>query len=405
MKKLFLSVCLMMVVFSQTFAQVTNVKKAEGLLTQETPDFKGAREAIKAAMLDETTKNDAKTYYIAGLIGESENDRYFLQQQLKQKIDTLKKGKAIMESIKYYLIADSLDQLPDAKGKVKPRFSKKITATLRNYHDREDNLYSYGAKAYNSQNYQDAYEAFGAYLKIPTYSVMSKEVFPNHEGNKHIKYYTALSAYNIAKYQDAISIANELKNDTIRTNDVYRLLYTVHNSLKDTVGYLNVLKEGFTKFRNDPWYLQTIINHYIFSGKLEDASKYLDDAIAQSPNAEYYAVKGNIEDKLGHLDNARLAFDKAIALDANTAEAHAGIGRLIFNKGVEMTNLANAIKDNKLYQKEKEKADAIFKEAMPYLQKALELKPNDYENKFALKQLYYRLDMQKEYDEISKQMN
>ncbi len=404
MKKLFLSVCLIMAV-SYTFAQTTNVKKAEGLLNQETPDFKGAREAIKAAMLDETTKNDAKTYYIAGLIGEKENDNFYIQQQLKQKIDTIKKGKAIMESIKYYLIADSLDQLPDEKGKIKPRYSKKISAVIRSYHDKEENLYSYGAKAYNTQNYQDAFEAFGAFLKIPSYSVMSKEVFPENEGTKHIKYYTALSAYNIGKYPEAIKIANEMKNDTIRTNDVYRLLYTVHGAMKDTVAYLNILKEGFTKFKNDPWYLQTIINHYIFSGKLEDASKYLDDAIAQSPNAEYYAVKGNIEDKLGHLDIARAAFDKALQLDANSAEAHAGIGRLIFNKGVEMTNVANAIKDNKLYQKEKEKADAVFKEAMPYLQKALELKPNDYENKFALKQLYYRLDMQKEYDEISKQMN
>ena len=394
-----------MMAVSYTFAQTTNVKKAEGLLNQETPDFKGAREAIKAAMLDETTKNDAKTYYIAGLIGEKENDNFYIQQQLKQKIDTIKKGKAIMESIKYYLIADSLDQLPDEKGKIKPRYSKKISAVIRSYHDKEENLYSYGAKAYNTQNYQDAFEAFGAFLKIPSYSVMSKEVFPENEGTKHIKYYTALSAYNIGKYPEAIKIANELKNDTIRTNDVYRLLYTVHGAMKDTVAYLNILKEGFTKFKNDPWYLQTIINHYIFSGKLEDASKYLDDAIAQSPNAEYYAVKGNIEDKLGHLDIARAAFDKALQLDANSAEAHAGIGRLIFNKGVEMTNVANAIKDNKLYQKEKEKADAVFKEAMPYLQKALELKPNDYENKFALKQLYYRLDMQKEYDEISKQMN
>ena len=115
-------------------------------------------------------------------------------------------------------------------------------------------------------------------------------------------------------------------------------------------------------------------------------------------------LKGNVEERLGNNFNARKAFEKALELDPKLAEAYGGIGRLIFNNAVQILNDASMIKDNKLYQKEKDKADNIFRESMPYLKKAVELNPKDTDFKQALKQLYFRLQMQEEYDAISKEL-
>ena len=68
MKKLFLSLSLIMGVSGVIFAQKSNVKLAETLTLQEKPDFNGARNAIKQAIENEATKNDAKTYFTAGMI-------------------------------------------------------------------------------------------------------------------------------------------------------------------------------------------------------------------------------------------------------------------------------------------------------------------------------------------------
>ncbi|VBB45664.1 Tetratricopeptide TPR_1 repeat-containing protein [uncultured Paludibacter sp.] len=403
MKKLFLSLCAIMAI-SFTFAQKSNVSKAENLIMQETPDFKGAREAIKAAMQDESTKNDAKTYYIAGLIGQKENEEFVKLMMLKKDVDQMQKGKAIMESVKYFMIADSLDQLPNAKGKVKPRYTTKIKEALKDYYSQQYNLISYGATLYDNKNYENAYKTFNTYLNVPKLPMLNNELKVDST-YKMIKYYTAASASNSGNHNEAIKLYTELKSDDYQTKNVYQLLASEYLTEKDTVSYLQTLNEGFNKFKDEPWFLQNIINHYIYTNQIEKASKYLDDAIAQSPNTpQYYSVKGNIEDRLGNMEAARAAFEKALSLEPNSAEAYGGIGRIIFNQGVQILNNAINIKDNKLYQAEKEKADNLFKASMPYLKKAVELNPKDNDYKFALKQLYYRLNMQKEYDEISKEM-
>ena len=131
MKKLFLSIILMTTVSVSLFAQKANVSRAENLAMQEKPDFKAAREAIKSAFNDEKTKNDAKTYYVAGLIGYQENEDFIKSLMLGKTVDQTKKGKAIMEAYDYFLKAYDLDQQPDAKGRVRPKHSKKIKDNIK----------------------------------------------------------------------------------------------------------------------------------------------------------------------------------------------------------------------------------------------------------------------------------
>lgn len=403
MKKLLLLSTTLLVAASYSFGQKANVTKAESLVMQDNPDFKGAREAILPALKEETTKNDAKTYYIAGLIGEKENDNLFVKLQMGQKIDSIKKGQAITESYKYYLIADSLDNLPNEKGKVKPRFSKKIVDAVKEYHNQQHNFYWYGSVAYNNQDYKTAYDAFTTYLAIPSLPMMKNAVFTTDAtANKYIKYYAAYSAVKLEKHQEAIKLYKELKNDTVNTNAVYQLLATEYMAIKDTANYVATLKEGFEKFKEEPWFIGNIINHYIYTKKMDEASKYLDELIAKSPNvAGYYVAKGDVESRLKNYDEAKAAYKKAIDLEPKSDNAYYGLGILVYNDGYLLDESSQSIKDNNLYNKERSKATEVFKQALPYLQKAYELKSDDSDYKQALRQLYYRLQMMKEYESLN----
>ena len=83
--------------------------------------------------------------------------------------------------------------------------------------------------------------------------------------------------------------------------------------------------------------------------------------------------------------------DKAIELNASSADAWYNKGRLIFNKGVAMGTEAISAKDMKVYDAQTKESKAFFKQAMPYFEKAIELdnKNEDYLRK--LRQLYFRL--------------
>src|ERR1035437_5169008 len=114
-----------------SFAQKKNVAKATSKIVAEPQDTKGAKDAILLALKDSTTRNDAKTWFVAG-------DVYNAIYTEQQKIEwTQKKGdKALMansieNACKAYLTADSLDQLPNAKGKIAPKYHVKVIEKVK----------------------------------------------------------------------------------------------------------------------------------------------------------------------------------------------------------------------------------------------------------------------------------
>lgn len=319
--------------------------------------------------------------------------------------DTIAKGTALMESYNYFLNAIKLDQLPDAKGKVKPHYVKDIKGYFKDYYSIQQNLIAYGAFQFEKKNYKGSVETFEAYLNIPKLPIMNNEIKIDSTYYM-ISYYTAVSAANANMHDKAIGIYEGLKDKKYETKSVYQSLYTEYADKKDTVNFVKTLKEGIEIFPTDAWFLQNLINYFIFSGKTKDALQYLDKAIAREPNlAHYRYVKGNLDESLGNFDDALAAFDKAIELDPTMADAYAGKGRLYFNRAVKQSEEANKIKDNKLYNIESKKVDDEFRKSLPFFKKAAELNPKEIEFKKTLKTLYYRLKMDADFEAIKKEID
>lgn len=403
MKKIILSL-LIVTSFTISFAQKANVSKAKNKALMETPDFTGAREAIQLALKDSTTKNDANTWYVAGLIDSKENDLLYVKAVARLPLDTLAKGKAMMKSYGYLIVADSLDQLPDAKGKVKPRFRKQIKEIIKDYYLKSENLISWGAYLYEKEKYDETVKVFDVYLGIPNLPLMAKEI-PIDSTYKKIKYFTGVAYSKAKQYKKSIGIFEELKSDTYRTNDVYQLLSDEYNGLKDSVNYVKILKEGLDKFPSEPWFLQNLINYYIRSNRIQDALTYLNSAIQREPNnSQYQLVKGQLYLTLENYDEAISTLKKAIEMDSTKPEAYAEMGRAYYNNAVKMSKEATKIKDTNVFKAEDKKIDLVYREAIPCYKKAIELNPQEIEYKLPLKQLYYRLQMDAEYEAISKQI-
>lgn len=404
MKRVLLSLFLVLSI-TLGFAQKKNVSKAKNLTLMETPDFKAAREAITPALTDSTTMNDANTWFIAGNIGYGENEAFFQKMVLGQEVDRIAKGKSMLESYNYYLKAYDLDLLPDAKGKVKPKFTKTIQQRIKDYFTNQVNFIGYGAAIFEQKDYKAAVEIFETYLNVPKLPMMADQKFPEDSTYKMIKYYTAIAATNAEMTDKAILYYEDLKDDNYESLNVYQLLYEQYRTKGDTVKFVDVLKQGFEKFPNEAWFLQNLINYYIFTQKTDDAMVYLNQAIARDANnPQYLFVLGNLEESRGNADAARAAFEKAMTIDPTLADAWSGVGRLIFNKAVKMADDANTIKENKPYLAAKKKADDEFAKSLPYFEKAKELNPGDQENLRTLRTLYYRLKMDDKYDKVSKEL-
>ena len=386
------------------YSQKKNVTRAKNKILIDAPDFAGAREYIKPALTDPTSINLAYTWYIAGLIGYTENDVELKKQMIGEKFDADKKGKAILESYDYFLKAYDLDTVPDKRGRVKIRYQGEIKDKISEYYTNQANLLNYGAQLFEKKKYNEALNAFELFLGIPDLPMMKGELEKDTTFYM-IKYYSAVACVNAGLNDKAIAYFEDLKDDGYEEMLVHQLLYEQYTKKNDTVNFVKTLKEGIAKFPKEAWFLQNLINYYIFTGQSTEALLYVNRAIESDPkSAQYLYIKGNLSESMGKLEEAQAAFDKAIELDPTIADAYAGIGRMHFNRAVKMSDEANEIKDNKKYNAAKKKADDVFRKSIPFFVKAVELKPDELEYKQTLKTLYYRLQMDKEFDEISKEL-
>lgn len=408
MKKVLL-LALVVLISSTTFAQKKTVARVKSMVQMETPDFTAARQLIGEALENEETKGLADTWFVAGLIGYYQFKDANIQTALGKTVDQEVLGTAIIESYDYWLKADSIAQIPtkDKKGRevVDTKTRKNIETKLLEYYHAQS-LVSYGLALNEKGDYNGAYVAFQKHLGIRDLTMMQQdpkalEQMPKDSIYAQYQYYTALFAIQSEQHTLAAEILEGIKDGMYEPLTCHQLLYQEYLALNDTVHFVGVLKEAAEKFPKEPWFLQNLINYYIFSGQPQAAIDYLNMAIEREPNvAQYHLIMGNLQANENNFPAADACYDKALELDPNMADAMAGKGRVFYNQGVKLNEEASSISDNKAYKKALEQMNVLFKQSLPFFVKAHEMDPTNRDYLTTLKSLYYRFNMTKEYDAI-----
>lgn len=385
------------------FGQIKSVKSAYKAASMDKPDFKLAESEIKGALENPETKDVAETWWTAGYIQDRKFELEKIKVQLGQKADDSVMYPALMASYDYYMKAVELDSLPDAKGKVKPKYTKKIKESLLANHNFFINGGAYG---FDQNDYKKAYSYFDTYLRISENKLFEEANLKADTNYLNVKFYRAVAASQMNDSELAIKSYEELKDDNFRANEVYQYLCFELDKIKDTVRLEKTLIEAVGKFPEEAYYIQSLINIYIFSDRTDDALKYLDQAISKDPKAaQLWDVKGRLFETKQNIEKAKECFAKALEIDPQNYDALLDMGRLYFNDAVKANDEINNIKDQKEYRAAQAKVNEQYKVALPYFQKAHQAKPEAREAMVALRSIYYKLDMGKELEEIEAKMN
>lgn len=386
------------------------VKNAKRYIMAETPDFSAARTAIEEAIATEPT---AETYYWAGMIGYQEVTLENYNQMLGKGVNQALAGQAVMESYDYWLEADRLAMIPtfDKKGRevVDTKTRANITKKMLEYYKNQE-LVKYGIYLNEQRDFEGAYKAFKKHIEIPELDMMQNEKIqkemPRDSIYTQYKYYAAIFAVQAQLHEQAIAVLEQLKDGDYEAVSVNQFLYQEYVELKDTVKFVATLQDAIARFPQESWFLQNLINYYIFSGQEQAAIDYLAQAIEREPNvAQYHHIKGNLDENQGNYEAALVDFDNALKLDPTLADAMAGKGRVYYNQAVKLNEAAAMISDNKEYKKALEEMNEVFRKALPFFEKAHEMAPEDRNYMQILKGLYYRFNMTAEYDAISEKLN
>lgn len=301
----------------------------------------------------------------------------------------------LAEAFKSYQKAIELD--------TKNKFSNSVRIKLQLLiHD----LISQAETAFNTQNYDGALASFEQILEIEDTPVFKAE--SPGQVDTVIIYNAALSAYSAKKFDKAIEYYKRAALYKYNGAQTFERLSDSYLSKKDTVGALEMMQQGLKEYPGNSAILVQLINIYEKEKRLEDAMKYLNLAISNEPNSEsFYLFQGILFDRMNNPEEAIKSYLKAIELKSNNFDAFFNLGIVFYNLGVKQIDVANSVPSNQpeKYEAEKVKADLEFKKALPYLEKAYELKTEDRALLEALKNVYYRLQMLDKYKAMIESLN
>lgn len=407
MKRVLLTVALC-VAASASFAQKKVVNEAQSIAKGSNADFGEARTLIKGALENPETKDDAKTWYVAGFIEDQQFNAERAKQILGQQPNEPVMYEALYGILPYFQKAYELDQLPNEKGKVKPKYTKDIKSILSANHVY---LFNGGAYYFDKQEYKKAYDFFNQYVEISELPMFAGTQTAEKDSTfMTVQFYAAAAAALAKDSRLAIAALERAKNTPYRQYDVYQYLcyeYGEARTAQDSVMLEKTFEEGMQVFPDSAFFLNNLINTYIYSNRNEKALEMLNVAIQKNPNdANLYNVMGRVyETGLKDYANAEKNFQIALEKDPNLTDALSNIGRIYYNQGVNKLSEANMINDSKKYQEELSMAKDLFKKALPYYKKAHEAEPEKMDNMIALRGIYYNLNMGPELEAIEAEMN
>ena len=367
MKKLFLLIATISISFG-AMSQKGKVTSALSLIEQGSLDK--AKEDLDQALLDAKSKDWFNTYFAKGKLCqasfESDNPKFktFYSDPLAEAYAAYEKSMEL-----------------DPKGGMK----KKIITGLV-YNSLAGNFYSQGSERFQAKDYAGALSSFESQIKIT-------------EGDKYVgavdtgMYYNAgLAAVNSSKYNEAIKYFEKCGEMGYLGITPYFQISEAYMSLGDTVKAEAVLTGLSTKFPGDKNITLSLIDLYIKGNKNEEALKYIKIAKETDPNNYIlYSVAGIIYLNQSEYDVAISELTKSIELKADFFDTQYGLAAAYINKAADMIKKANEIMDVKKYTDAVDVANAVYIKALPYMEKAHELKPDDEFAMRGLMELYYRL--------------
>ena len=154
----------------------------------------------------------------------------------------------------------------------------------------------------------------------------------------------------------------------------------------------------------------TEANLYLESKDYASYKRVIEEVLQKSPNdPDLYYNLGVIAGTTNNESEAEKYYLKAIELNPKYANAYLNLAILKLDADIkiveEMNNLGNTAKDNKRYDELKVQREKVFKLALPYLEKVVDLEPGNMEAKQTLLNVYTSLDMTTKYKALKATMN
>lgn len=310
-----------------------------------------ARGLIKGAMENAETAKDARTYYVAGELEFNAFDNGVKAGMINPQdpsADPETMAGELLSGYGYFLKALPLDSVPDAKGKVNPKFSKKITDKIGGH---VGDFFNAGGTMYNNKKYPEAFDLFMIYADMPDAAWLGKHAPTlTAEQRSTAYYYAGLAAYfsqQPLKATEALKKAREAGyEDPEAQNYVMEIAswqQVAQDSTKADLAKANIIDvacAGYQKYGvSVPLFISNLVNAMINDSNFTEAFSLMDGEIAKNPdNAWLYGLRAYVYDVNGNDEKSLEDYRKAASLPGVDFETLKNAAKKIYRVGAEKLN-------------------------------------------------------------------
>ncbi len=364
--------------------------------------MKDAKVYIDKAASNEETNMKPKTWYYRGAIyskiATDEKLKYMDSNAAEKALSSFITCLEVDKKLEYYN-NDEADET----------FTSSVTYMV----EAAFNAFNVSVTKLNKGDYAGALKIYDDILK--GYKYDSKSLLTNNNlSRKKVWELTAYANTRAGNTARSKELYNILIDSNYREKSVYTSLYNLYMNDKDTAKALIVLEKAQRAFVDDPIFSEIEIQLYLAGGNNKVFIEKVSQKIESNPdNGRYYYYRGmTYEDVRGELINKKAPassidsinkliepdYKKAVELNEYDTFAQYNLGAFYFNQSVAVINKIGKLNDKspdyktKLAQLEADKK-ALFDNARPHLEKAYDLKDNDYQIALALQHLYEQLKM------------
>lgn len=376
-------------------AQKKEIQQAETII-KSGKNLEKAEQQMRTLLTDSVNRRNLKIWNTMTTAVRAQYLQGNERMYLRQKQDTAALFKLALKMFSDYQSMDSIDALPDKKGRIRIKYRENHSGFLSGY---RPNLYNGGVFFLRRNNYQEAFTMFDAFLDCQRQPLFENRHFENDPLNPTAAFWTVLCGYQLGNPSMALKYKNLALQDTVRLENCLQYLAEIYKMQSDKQSYEQTLVDGFEHYPNSSYFFPRLIDHYSSTNQRERAMTIVDEALAANDSSELFIfAKSKMLLNQGDYDACIALCDTLIARNDTLADAY-------YNAGVAYVNKAFLIEKGKVGAKQRKQMRELYRKALPYMERYRALAPQEKDKwAAALYNIYLKLNMGREFEEIDRML-
>lgn len=380
---------------SPAFGQKKEISQARDFI-KSGKNLDKAEGEMRKLLKDSVNRSNIKIYQTLAEAIRAQYEQGNEKLYLKEKYDTASLFVTAYRMFLAYESLDSIDAMPDSKGKIKLKYRKKNSEYLNTC---RNNLYNGGMYFALNKKYDMAYDMMDAFIdcvRQPLFGGMGYDI--NSQLSKSAAYFTLYCGYKLGDAKKA------LKYDTLalqyekRHEFALRFVAEIYKQVNDTANYVSFLHRGFDRYKDSHYFFTRLMDYYNSVNRPDTSLVIVNKALEHSPDNELFLfAKSNVLLNTGKYEECIAVCDSLIARNDTLTDAY-------YNAGVAYINMAFSLEKNARASKAA-RADIAnyYRKALPYMERYRALAPEQKDKwTAALYNIYLNLNMGRQFEEVDR---